>query len=134
VNAILYLARSECAWRLLPKDFPPWETVYWYWKRWKNDGTGDRVHDRLRNAVRDADGRDAMPAPGSWTPSRCAVADTVGADHRGYDTGKRANARPGRMRMSSLSLVWADSGYAGRLVDWVWQKLRIALDIVRKPD
>jgi transposase len=79
VNAILYLDRAGCAWRLLPKCFPPWETVYWHWARWKNDGTTDRVHDRLRDQVRDADGRDfdgqrrdrGLPVAARLRHSRC---------------------------------------------------------------
>ncbi len=52
VNAILYQARSGAAWRMLPIDFPPWQTVYWYFAAWKRDGTLDRLHDTLREQVR----------------------------------------------------------------------------------
>ncbi len=64
VNAILYLDRAGCAWRLLPRCFPPWETVYWHWARWKNDATTDWIHGRLRDQVRDGDGRDPMTSAG----------------------------------------------------------------------
>jgi len=57
VNAILYLLRTGCAWRHLPKDFPPWETVYWHFARWRDDGSLDALHDQLRRAVREAEGR-----------------------------------------------------------------------------
>ncbi len=52
VNAILYLTRTGCAWRMLPRDLPPWQTVYRYFAAWRDDGTLDRVHDALRERVR----------------------------------------------------------------------------------
>jgi transposase len=48
VEAILYLDRTGCAWRYLPGDFPPWQTVYGYFAAWRDDGTLARLHDTLR--------------------------------------------------------------------------------------
>jgi transposase len=71
VNAILYVLRTGCAWRMLPHDFPPWQTVYWHFKRWREDGTVDQLHDRLRDQVRDQAGRDSVGlGGGSSTPNR----------------------------------------------------------------
>jgi len=64
VEAILYVNRTGCSWRQVPHDFPPWDTVYWYFRRWAEDGTTDRIHDALRDAVRDAEGRDPMASAG----------------------------------------------------------------------
>ena len=58
MNAILYVTRTGCAWRYLPKDFPPWRTVYGYFAAWRDDGTLIRLHDRLRDQARIAAGRD----------------------------------------------------------------------------
>ena len=58
VEAILYLDRTGCAWRYLPADFPPWQTVYGYFAAWRDDGTLARLHDALRAQVRTAAGRD----------------------------------------------------------------------------
>lgn len=52
VNAILYIDRGGCAWRMLPHEFPPWETVYYYFRRFRLDGTWERLHDKLREKVR----------------------------------------------------------------------------------
>src|SRR5262245_34986982 len=52
VNAIFYRNRSGCQWRTLPKDFGPWETVYYYFAKWRDDGTWRRINDALREAVR----------------------------------------------------------------------------------
>src|SRR5688572_28580568 len=64
VDAILYVNRTGCSWRQLPHDFPPWDTVYRYFKTWNVDGVTDRIHDALRAAVRDADGREPMASAG----------------------------------------------------------------------
>jgi len=89
VNAILYQARTGCAWRLLPGDLPPWATVYDYFAAWNRDGTLDCIHDRLRAAVRDADDRDPMASAGCVDSQSVKGADTVGAGSRGYDAGKK---------------------------------------------
>ena len=62
VNAILYVLHEGCRWRALPHDFPPWQTVYWYFARWSEDGTLVRIQDALRRRVRAAAGRDPDPS------------------------------------------------------------------------
>jgi len=52
VNSILYQVRAGGAWRMLPKDFPPWQTVYGYFRDWRSDGTLDALHNALREQVR----------------------------------------------------------------------------------
>ena len=64
LNAIFYVVRSGCAWRLVPHEFPPWQTVYHYWRAWRLDGMWERLHTRLRAAVRAAAGRDPQPSGG----------------------------------------------------------------------
>ena len=62
VNAMLYLLRTGCPWRSLPHDLPPWGTVWAYFRRWRDDGTLDRLHDDLRASVRAEAGRDPDPS------------------------------------------------------------------------
>ncbi len=62
VNGILYALRSGCAWRMLPNDLPPWQTVYKYFRKWTTDGTWKRVNGTLRSAVREAEGRNPTPS------------------------------------------------------------------------
>jgi putative transposase len=62
VNAIFYILRSGCAWRMLPHDFPPYSTVYMYFKQWRVDGTWEKVHDRLRDRIRSQEGRKKSPS------------------------------------------------------------------------
>jgi putative transposase len=52
LNAILYVLKSGCTWRLLPRDFPPWETAYWWFRRWPIDGTFERLNAALRERLR----------------------------------------------------------------------------------
>jgi len=62
VNAILYVLRTGCQWRYLPEGFPHWNTVYWYFKRWRDDGTWERVNDVLRRRLRVQGGREPEPS------------------------------------------------------------------------
>jgi putative transposase len=62
VDAILYVLRNGIIWRALPHDFPPWPTVYWYFRRWRLDGRWEAIHAALRAEVRLADGREATPS------------------------------------------------------------------------
>jgi putative transposase len=64
VNAIFYLLRSGCAWRMLPHDYPAWQTVYEYYNQWRKDGTWQRIHDCLRRDLRIQAGRDPEPSAG----------------------------------------------------------------------
>lgn len=62
IDAMCYVLRSGCAWRLLPHDFPPWQTVYHYFRQWRDDGTFAAVHTVLREQTRRTAGRDPVPS------------------------------------------------------------------------
>lgn len=62
INAILYLDRTEGQWRALPHDFPPWSTVWTYFRTWRNDGTWKRIHRALREQARVKQGREPIPS------------------------------------------------------------------------
>jgi transposase len=106
VNAILYLTRTGCAWRMLPRDLPPWQTVYRYFAAWRDDGTLDRVHDALRERVRvKQEGRNPEPSAGIVDSQSVKGADTVGADSRGYDAGKKINGRKRHIVVDTIGLL-----------------------------
>lgn len=65
VNAIFYLLRTGCAWRLLPHDLPPWRIVYYYFWQWRKAGIWEQIHDTLRGDLRQAEGRQRQPSAGS---------------------------------------------------------------------
>lgn len=62
INAILYVLRSGCPWRMIPHDLPPWSTVWGYFRRWRNDGTWERIDNALRPKVREMEGREPTPS------------------------------------------------------------------------
>ncbi len=62
VNGLLYLVRTGCSWRMLPHDFPPWPTVHDYYRRFRGDGTWEKIHSHLREQVRADAGRQASPS------------------------------------------------------------------------
>jgi transposase len=105
VEAILYVNRTGCSWRQLPHDFPPWDTVYWYFKRWNAEGTTDRIHDALRDAARDAAGRDPLASAGIVDAQSVKGADTVGRNSRGFDAGKKVNGRKRHVVVDTIGLL-----------------------------
>lgn len=112
VNAILYITRAGCAWRMLPRDFPHWRTVYGYFVAWRTDETLDRIHDVLRAEVRKRSKRTKGRSPRRQDPSAGVVdsqalrgADTVGSSTRGYDAGKKVNGRKRHVVTDTLGLL-----------------------------
>ena len=64
INAIFYLLRTGCTWRMLPNDYPEWNTVYYYFRKWKKNGTWKKIHDALRGKVRKKAGKSEQPTAG----------------------------------------------------------------------
>ena len=93
MNAILYIDRFGCSWRQLPVDFPPWQTVYGWFRQWKARGVTERILQELREQIRLAEGREAEPSAGVIDSQSVKGADTVVRDSRGYDAGKKVNGR-----------------------------------------
>jgi transposase len=170
VDAILYVVRTGCAWRQLPADFPPWQTVYWYFNRWEQAKATEKILPVVRAQLRVQEGRHPEPSAGLIDSQSVKGADTVSRDPRGYDAGKKINGRKRFIVTDTLGLllvvvvltasvltasvqdrdgakpvlldtylrtrvrfVFADGGFAGRLLDWAQHVLATTLHIVRKP-
>jgi putative transposase len=105
LNAILYVVRSGCAWRLLPNDFGPWQTVYGYFRRWSQDWTWTFIHDTLRDWLRYTEGRTVAPTAAIIDSQSVKTPDQAGAS--GYDAGKKIKGRKRHLAVDTLGLVLA---------------------------
>jgi putative transposase len=115
-EAIFYLVRSGCAWRMLPSSFPPWPTVFAHFRRWRLDGTLRRMHDRLRALAREAEGRQAEPSA-AILDSQTVRATGVGGPARGYDAAKRTAGRKRHILVDAAGLVLLAHVHAADLHD-----------------
>jgi len=79
INAILYLVRSGCSWRMLPRDIPAWGTVHDYYWKWRRCGVWRRIHDRLREPVREKSGRKPEPSAAILDSPRVKTTEKGGA-------------------------------------------------------
>jgi transposase len=105
VDAILYVVRTGCSWRQLPADFPPWQTVYWYFNRWEQDKVTEAILPVVREQLRIQEGRNPQPSAGIIDSQSVKGADTVGRDSRGYDAGKKINGRKRFIVTDTLGLL-----------------------------
>ena len=93
VDAILYVAATGCQWRALPSNYPHWNTVHRYHRTWSQDGTWERIVDRLRRLAREQESRDPEATASVIDARSVQGASTVGASTRGYDAGKKVSGR-----------------------------------------
>lgn len=103
VNALCYMTRTGCQWRLLPHDFPQWFHVAYYYYRWIEDGTLEQVNDCLREDIRIELGRDAEPSVGILDSQ--SVKTVTSGEERGFDQNKKVKGRKRHVLVDTLGLL-----------------------------
>jgi putative transposase len=104
MNALLYITKSGIQWRMLPKDFAPWESVYYYFRKWKRDGLIEEVHDVLAEKIRTNVGKNPTPSVGI-VDSQSAKACNLCEGEVGYDGGKKTKGRKRHIVVDTLGLI-----------------------------
>lgn len=127
LNAIFYLVKTGCQWRMLPHDYPKWQTVYFYFTRWKRDGTLEQIQQQLVEKSRKKAGR--KPEPTAAIIDAQSVKTTlVAGESRGFDAGKKVKGRKRHIVVDTLGLVLAvviqsasvqDRNGADELITWL---------------
>lgn len=130
MNALLYIAKSGIQWRMLPKEFAPWESVYYYFRKWKRDGLIEETHDSLVVRIRKR-------------RKRHIVVDTLGlvmiivihTANINYSIGAKEVMRSLKDKyLCGIVKIFADGGYMGELIECVRMQFHWTLEIVKRTE
>jgi putative transposase len=117
LNATFYVLRSGCQWRMLPNDFPRWPTVYHYFRKWRIDGTWERINRAIRERLRIRLKRDPQPSAG-MVDSQSVKTTGVGGEQRGYDGGKKIDGRKRHLLVDTEGFVLKVKVHSAKVMDY----------------
>jgi putative transposase len=123
LNAIFYLTRTGCAWRYLPKEYPPWKTVYHYFRKWRVDGVWKRVNKQLRRLLRKRKNKHPQASLAILDSRSVKTTDVAKADTVGYDSGKKVKGRKHHILVDTLGLVIAVVVHAANISETAGARL-----------
>jgi putative transposase len=122
LNAIFYVLKSGCQWRMLPHDFPRWPSVYYYFRKWRIDGTWERINRAIRERLRVRLQRNPQPSAGI-VDSQSVKSTGVGGEERGYDGGKKVRGRKRLLLVDTEGFVLKAKVHSAKVMDYEGIKL-----------
>ena len=125
LDAVFYVLKSGCPWRMLPREFPPWKTVYDWFRRWRIDGTWERLNAELRERLRCRLGRNPKPSA-AIVDSQSVRTTGVGGTERGFDPAKRVEGRKRHLLVDTEGLVLKAKVHSAKVMDY--EGIKMLLD------